>query len=80
MGWSRNLRTTYGPGKVGVDMTWKLSELGCTIFGPLVQTFLVDVEPVPSGEVRHYMNRSTHPNLGSWGQDSAGVERTVPCD
>ena len=54
--------------------------IGCTMFGPFAQTFLVDVEPVASGEVRYYMNRSFIPNLGSWGQDSVGVERTVPCD
>jgi hypothetical protein len=54
--------------------------IGCTMFGPSPQIFLVDVEPLPSGEVRYYMNRSFVPNLGSWGQDSAGVERTVPCD
>ncbi len=54
--------------------------VGCTMFWPFAQTFLVDVEPLASGEIRYYMNRSFHPNLGSWGQDSAGVERTVPCD
>ncbi len=53
---------------------------GCTMFGPFVQTFLVDAAPVASGEIRYYMNRSFHPNLGSWGQDSAAVERSVPCD
>ncbi len=54
--------------------------VGCTMFGPFIQTFLVDAEPVALGEIRYYMNRSFHPNLGSWGQHSAGVERTVPCD
>jgi hypothetical protein len=54
--------------------------VGCTMFGPFTQTFLVDAEPVASGELRCYMNRSFHPNLGSWGQDSAAVERDVPCD
>ncbi len=54
--------------------------IGCTMFGPFPQTFLVDAAPLASGEIRHYMNRSFIPNLGSWGQDSAGVERTVPCD
>jgi hypothetical protein len=54
--------------------------IGCTMFGPFPQTFLVDVEPVLAGEIRYYMNRSFIPNLGSWGQDSAGVERAVPCD
>jgi hypothetical protein len=36
------------------------------------------VEPSP-GEVFHYLNRPTAPNMGSWGQDSAGVERTSIC-
>ena len=54
--------------------------VGCTIFGPFPQIHVVDVEPLPSGEVRYYMNRSFVPNQGSWGQDWSGLERDVPCD
>ena len=54
--------------------------IGCTAFGTSSQTFLVDVEPIPSGQIRYYMNRALTTIPGSWGQDSAGLERIVPCE
>jgi hypothetical protein len=54
--------------------------IGCTMFGPFPETFLIDAEPLASGEIRYYQNRSFQPNLGSWGQSSTGLERDVPCD
>jgi len=38
-----------------------------------------DGTPVPSGSCFHYLVRATQPNLGSWGANSAGVERTPAC-
>ena len=35
--------------------------------------------PAP-GEILHYLVRAAAPNVGSWGQDSAGVERDPACD
>jgi len=56
------------------------SSIGCTLFDPFPETFLIDAEPLASGEIRYYQNRSFQPNLGSWGQSSTGLERDVPCD
>ena len=54
--------------------------IGCTTFGPSPLTRLVDSEPLGLGEIRFYLNRALAPSTGSWGLDSAGLERIVPCD
>ncbi len=40
---------------------------------------LNDPDTPPSGTVYHYLNRSSLPATGSWGQDSNGIERTFSC-
>lgn len=35
--------------------------------------------PLPPGQVRFFLVRAKSPNVGSWGQDSANVERNIPC-
>jgi hypothetical protein len=35
--------------------------------------------PGPGGK-RFFLVRSRIPNIGSWGTDSEGVERDIPCD
>jgi hypothetical protein len=52
----------------------------CTLFPPSPATAHTDAAPVAPGAVHYYLVRPFLPNLGSWGLDSAGVERTVPCD
>ena len=42
-------------------------------------TYWIDLDPVPDGICFRYLVRPTQPNLGSWGTDSAGVERTGVC-
>jgi hypothetical protein len=44
-----------------------------------VATYWEDGTPVPVGACFHYLVRSTQPNVGSWGADSEGVERTPVC-
>jgi hypothetical protein len=39
----------------------------------------VDSDPVPEGTCFYYLVRSHEPHPGSWGADSAGIERTVTC-
>ena len=52
---------------------------GCSSFLPTFNTFIIDTdEPLP-GEVFYYLNRPFFPFLGSWGQNSEKVERTIPC-
>jgi hypothetical protein len=41
--------------------------------------FWHDYEEPTSGQVFHYLVRALVPNPGSWGADSMGLERTVPC-
>ena len=53
---------------------------GCVTFPLTPNPSIVDAEAVPSGELRVYMVRSTHPNVGSWGATSSGIERDPPCD
>jgi hypothetical protein len=54
-------------------------QVDCALFGPLAATTLVDADPVPAGAVYYYLNRAIEPHAGSWGQDSAGQGRQVPC-
>jgi formate-dependent nitrite reductase cytochrome c552 subunit len=42
-------------------------------------THVIDTEVPPVPGVFCYLNRPATPNVGSWGQDSAGVERTSIC-
>jgi hypothetical protein len=42
-------------------------------------TMIVDTDVPPPGTVYHYLNRASLPTLGSWGQDSNGVERSFSC-
>jgi hypothetical protein len=42
------------------------------------QTFN-DAAPVAPGGLRYYLVRALLPNTGSWGVDSNGAERSVPC-
>ena len=56
--------------------------VGCTLLPvfPTPNTFVSDpMVPTPGG-VFFYMAHSVMPNVGSWGQSSSGVERSVPCD
>lgn len=46
---------------------------------PTTSTSWRDTEPVPSGVCFHYLVHSSQPNVGSWGADSEGVERTPTC-
>ena len=39
----------------------------------------VDTDTPLSGEIFHYLDRPYLPSTGSWGPDSAGNERAVPC-
>jgi hypothetical protein len=43
------------------------------------QATYLDTTPVPAGTVRYYLVRARLPNAGSWGTDSAGTQRVVPC-
>ncbi len=51
----------------------------CTVLGSTTDTFLADADLPPVGSALFYLVRSITPNVGSWGQSSAGVPRTVPC-
>jgi hypothetical protein len=53
--------------------------LGCTALPLTAQTFAVDTTAVPPGQIRFYLVRPRLPNPGSWGQNSAGQARVVPC-
>lgn len=50
----------------------------CTVIATS-DTFWLDPEEPASGVVFHYLNRPTAPNGGSWGTNSAGIERTGLC-
>ncbi len=52
---------------------------GCTAFAQTTQLFVVDATAVPAGEIRFYLVRPRLPNPGSWGQNSVGQQRNVPC-
>jgi len=52
---------------------------GCTALPLTTQTFVTDTAVPPPGVVYSYLVRSKLPNVGSWGANSEGVERTVPC-
>ncbi len=51
----------------------------CKIAGTTPQTTFVDPERPRPGEVYSYLVRVLAPQPGSWGQDSAGTDRTVSC-
>jgi hypothetical protein len=42
-------------------------------------TYWVDIERPDSGDVFYYLIRPIAPNVGSWGQQSSGMERTGVC-
>jgi hypothetical protein len=42
-------------------------------------TFWIDITLPSPGECFYYLNRPLAPHLGSWGQDSSGLERTDVC-
>ena len=42
-------------------------------------TFWIDTSTPPPGGVFFYLVRALAPNVGSWGQDSEGNERTNVC-
>lgn len=52
---------------------------GCTLFPFLTTPMLNDTAPVFPGVVNYYLVRSSYPNVGSWGLNSSGVERSVAC-
>jgi hypothetical protein len=52
---------------------------GCVAYPFTTSTSLTDAQPVAPGTVRHYLARATFPHVGSWGMDSTGTERLVPC-
>jgi len=51
---------------------------GCVVFPASIPS-LSDPTLPSVGTVLHYLIHSAAPNAGSWGRDSAGVERLVPC-
>jgi hypothetical protein len=52
---------------------------GCQTFDVSGTLSLTDAtNPLP-GTVAFYLVRAKTPNAGSWGKDSAGAERVVPC-
>ena len=53
--------------------------VGCTTFPPTTATEISDPAEPSGGAIFYYLVRSFHPNVGSWGQNSAEIERTVPC-
>ena len=52
--------------------------LSCVIVAVLEPRLTDATVPAP-GRAFFYLNRAVSPNAGSWGADSAGVERAVPC-
>jgi len=52
---------------------------GCTLFPAASATTFVDASVPPAGG-HAYLVRATRPHLGSWGGDSTGAERSVPCN
>jgi hypothetical protein len=53
--------------------------VGCTDFPTAFLPRHIDTTPVPPGVVFHYLVRAALPIQGSWGLDSSGQERSVPC-
>jgi len=54
------------------------SDVGCLRIVSDAATWL-DSDPVPEGTGFYYLVRAHEPNVGSWGADSGGLERTVTC-
>ena len=52
--------------------------LSCTIVAVLEPRLADAAVPTP-GRAFFYLNRAVVPHVGSWGADSVGVERAVPC-
>lgn len=52
----------------------------CSTFFPTFNTFVFDADVPEAGGVFYYLNRPSAPNPGSWGLDSGGNERVLPCD
>ena len=52
----------------------------CTLFLSIAGTEMNDSTPVFPGELHHYLVRASFPNEGSWGANSVGEERGIPCD
>jgi hypothetical protein len=52
---------------------------GCFAFPLVTVPVLTDIAPVGPGVVHYYLVRPTYPHVGSWGLNSAGQVRTVPC-
>jgi len=50
----------------------------CMLTETMSLSWVVD-EPVQPGVCRHYLVRPSQPQVGSWGADSEGVERTTVC-
>jgi hypothetical protein len=51
---------------------------GCSVFLTASVHITDSSNPLP-GAVSFYLVRAKQPNQGSWGQDSNGAERAVPC-
>jgi hypothetical protein len=49
------------------------------IIGTTAATSWMDPESPPAGVKFHYLCRAALPHPGTWGLDSQGIERTVPC-
>jgi hypothetical protein len=52
----------------------------CTLFLSIAGTELNDSTPVFPGELHHFLVRASFPYEGSWGGNSVGEERVIPCD
>ncbi len=54
--------------------------VGCGKFDlPIGQLSYTIVGPLLPGQIRFFLVRAVQPTVGSWGQRSSGVERSVPC-
>lgn len=51
----------------------------CTLYDLAGTYYITEPDSPPLGVIWYYQSRATAPHLGSWGPNSAGVERVIPC-
>jgi hypothetical protein len=71
------------PGQIGAT-EYEIARSSDTTFSSCVSdvttlTYWTHLQNPPPGDVYHYLLRPSAPNMGSWGQDSYGLERSVNC-
>jgi hypothetical protein len=64
--------------EVALSTTPSFSAPDCTTWTEQESGTTLSDDP-PQGQVSYILVRTVQPNVGSWGADSAGVERTVAC-